>query len=65
MMPAIPPFFARLLELRVPSELHVYRSGGHGFGAGTPECGCASWLDLFRGWLDQRGLPGRSGGTAR
>jgi len=49
-------FFNRLQTLKVASELHVYQSGGHGFGTGTPECNCASWLDLFRNWLDVRGL---------
>jgi acetyl esterase/lipase len=49
-------FVSRLLELRVPAELHVYQNGGHGFGIGTPECRCSSWLDLFRDWLAARGL---------
>jgi acetyl esterase/lipase len=49
-------FVAGLLALKVPAELHVYQSGGHGFGVGTPQCHCASWLDLFRDWLEGRGL---------
>ena len=50
------PFFDRLRELKVPAELHVYERGGHGFGTGTAQCNCASWLDLFRNWLTARGL---------
>jgi acetyl esterase/lipase len=49
-------FTARLQGLKVPVELHVYQSGGHGFGIGTPQCHCASWLDLFRNWLTAREL---------
>lgn len=51
--------YNRLVALGVPTELHIYQQGGHGFGPGTPECHCASWLDLFRDWLDARGLLGR------
>jgi acetyl esterase/lipase len=49
-------FFRHLQTLEVPAELHVYQNGGHGFGLGTPECRCSSWLDLFRSWLAGRGL---------
>jgi acetyl esterase/lipase len=49
-------FFSTLLNFKVPAELHMYQRGGHGFGAGTPECNCASWMDLFRNWLEVRGL---------
>ena len=52
----IMPFFSKLQNLKVPAELHIYQSGGHSFGAGTPQCNCASWLDLFRNWLEVRGL---------
>jgi acetyl esterase/lipase len=45
--------FTKLKDLKVPAELHVYQGGGHGFGSGTPECGCSSWLDLFENWLKQ------------
>jgi acetyl esterase/lipase len=60
MTPAtILPFIGQLHDLRVPVELHLYQSGGHGFGIGTPACGCSSWLDLFRNWLELRGLLGK------
>jgi acetyl esterase/lipase len=49
-------FSGRLRDLKVPVELHMYQGGGHGFGLGTPECGCTGWLDLFRNWLGVRGL---------
>ncbi len=44
-------FFMQLRNLGVAAELHIYQGGGHGFGTGTSECHCASWLDLLRDWL--------------
>jgi acetyl esterase/lipase len=41
-----------------PSELHVFRRGGHGFGMvrqGTPS---DRWTDLFLAWLEDLGLSG-------
>ncbi len=52
----ITAFFLKLQDLQVRSELHIYRGGGHGFGTGTAECNCASWLDLFRNWLQAGGF---------
>lgn len=51
MMPLSYQLYDRLNFLKVPAELHIYQNGGHGFGAGTPECQCSNWLDLFRNWL--------------
>lgn len=48
-------FYARLQGLKVPAELHVYERGGHGFGTGTAQCNCASWLELFDNWVKARG----------
>jgi acetyl esterase/lipase len=43
--------FAALREKKVPSELHVFQEGGHGFGLrlvrGKP---AAAWPDLFLAW---------------
>ena len=44
-------FFSTLKRLKVPAEMHLFEKGGHGFGTGTPECQCHSWLDLFNSWL--------------
>ncbi len=57
--PDLVRFFNQLQGLKVASELHIYQSGGHGFGTGTPECNCATWLDLFRNWIEVRGLAPR------
>lgn len=48
-------YYRALLDAKVPAELHVYATGGHGFGtfpaAPKPE---AHWTDLAATWL--RGL---------
>lgn len=35
----------------VPAELHVFPSGGHGYGLRTTEPGIAGWMDLLLAWL--------------
>lgn len=34
-----------------PAELHIYESGGHGFGLGKPKTASANWTDAFAAWL--------------
>ena len=41
-----------------PAELHVYQSGGHGFGMGKPGTTSTSWIESFRLWLDTNGFLG-------
>lgn len=41
---------------RRPVELHVYQSGGHGFGLGIPGTTSTAMIGQFLGWLDSRGL---------
>lgn len=36
---------------QVPVELHLYRSGGHGFGLGKPGTPAAAWPAAYRQWL--------------
>ena len=44
--------FRALLAADVPSELHVYQEGGHGFGFNLPPDRPASrWPDVFEAWL--------------
>jgi acetyl esterase/lipase len=49
-------FFEVLNRAHVPTELHVYQSGGHGFGIGKPGETNAMWLDEFSVWLKQNGF---------
>jgi acetyl esterase/lipase len=41
---------------RVPVELHMYASGGHGFGMRTQHLPSDTWLDRFLDWFDATGL---------
>lgn len=45
-------FYARLKELKVPAELHVYQAGGHGYGL-RPVNGTAihTWVEPAAEWL--------------
>ncbi|MDB5734223.1 MAG: hypothetical protein JWP16_1876 [Alphaproteobacteria bacterium] len=61
----VPPFpngitmFGALQAAKVPSELHVFEVGGHGFSLhwaqGRP---CAAWPDLFTAWAATHGFRG-------
>ena len=50
-------FFGSLRAQKVPSELHVFEVGGHGFSlhwtAGKP---CAAWPELFTAWAATHGF---------
>jgi acetyl esterase/lipase len=48
-------------QANIPVELHVFQSGGHGFGALPRHKGSDQWLDLFDHWLRESGF----GGTER
>jgi acetyl esterase/lipase len=40
----------------VPVELHVYATGGHGFGVRKVDHPCATWTDRMVEWLRKRGI---------
>ncbi|MEM9828253.1 MAG: alpha/beta hydrolase [Planctomycetota bacterium] len=44
-----------LLDAKVPSELHVFSSGGHGFGGRNAGQSTDHWLDLCWTWMQQGG----------
>ena len=50
-------YYASLLQAKIPAELHVFESGGHGFGiartAGKPD---AVWPQLMRAWAQSHGF---------
>ncbi len=48
--------FTRLRKLGVPSELHVFGRGGHGFGMHKVNAPVVHWVDRLRDWMDDRGL---------
>lgn len=47
--------YLALKKAKVPAELHVYTSGGHGFGLRPSEHPCVRWPDRCADWLRSRG----------
>jgi acetyl esterase/lipase len=40
----------------LPAELHIYPTGGHGFGLGKKGTGTEDWPRAFEAWLQRQGL---------
>jgi acetyl esterase/lipase len=49
-------YAAALKREKVPLELHVYPSGGHGYGLRKTANPVTSWPDLLQEWFSARGL---------
>jgi acetyl esterase/lipase len=49
-------YYLALETAKVPSELHVYPSGGHGYGLRNNNSTAASWPNRAREWLDSQGF---------
>lgn len=43
-------------KYHIPCELHIYQSGGHGYGLGKSKNTESSWPEACRKWLESRGL---------
>jgi acetyl esterase/lipase len=48
--------FLALRKAGVPAELHVYASGGHGFGLRPSDKPCSTWPQRCADWMKDRGL---------
>ncbi|HEY3439500.1 MAG TPA: alpha/beta hydrolase [Paludibaculum sp.] len=48
------PFYLALKRLKRPAELHIYSSGGHGFGIKKTKATSAAWPAALRAWLEER-----------
>lgn len=48
--------YLALKKAKVPAELHIYASGGHGFGLRSSEHPASSWPQRCEQWLRSRGL---------
>ncbi|VTU02042.1 xylanase : Exported endo-1,4-beta-xylanase OS=Pirellula staleyi (strain ATCC 27377 / DSM 6068 / ICPB 4128) GN=Psta_3524 PE=4 SV=1: Abhydrolase_3 [Gemmataceae bacterium] len=48
--------YQALKKNNVPAELHLYASGGHGYGMRKTPHPCATWPDRAADWLKARGL---------
>lgn len=44
-------FYLALNKNKVPSEMHIYQEGGHGFGMNKLSLPVDQWPDLFYNWL--------------
>lgn len=47
-------FYSALLRAGVPAELHIYLSGGHGFGLAATNPALSSWSQRLADWLRDR-----------
>jgi acetyl esterase/lipase len=48
--------FAALRAAKVPAELHIYSSGGHGFGIQKSGKTSAAWTGALVAWLKEAQL---------
>lgn len=48
--------YAALRGALVPTEMHLFERGGHGFGLGVPGSPAAAWSGLFLTWMRHRGF---------
>jgi acetyl esterase/lipase len=48
--------FLALKNANVPAELHIYNSGGHGFGLRPSDHPCSKWPSRCEEWLRDRGI---------
>lgn len=49
-------YYAGLVKFSIPSELHVFRKGGHGYGLSVNTGTQASWPELCMNWLKACGF---------
>jgi acetyl esterase/lipase len=47
-------FYENLLAAKVKAEMHIFESGGHGFGLNNPRSK-DKWIDWCRNWMNQNG----------
>lgn len=55
-------FYQDLKKFKIPAELHIYKSGGHGFGITNRPIAVASWPARFRDWMADSGYLKSGGG---
>jgi acetyl esterase/lipase len=48
--------YLALKRANVPTELHVYAQGGHGFGVRQSALPCSTWTDRCVTWLQNQGM---------
>ena len=50
-----------LKKYKIPCELHLYQTGGHGYGLGRSADTESTWPEACRKWLESRGYLGEKG----
>ena len=53
---AVAKLYIRLKRAGVPTELHIYQTGGHGYGLRRTPLPVTSWPDRLEEWLRQGGI---------
>jgi acetyl esterase/lipase len=53
---AMAAFFAALHKAGINAEIHIYNSGGHGFGVRQRDLAVTGWSTRFTEWLGDRGF---------
>jgi acetyl esterase/lipase len=48
--------YLALKKAGVPAELHIYASGGHGFGLRPSDKPCSTWPQRCADWLKDQGF---------
>lgn len=48
--------YRALKAMKIPAEMHLYATGGHGFGINPVPHPCASWPDRCAEWMKFRGV---------
>lgn len=56
--------YLALQKNKVPAELHLYASGGHGYGMRKSAHPCSTWPDRAADWLRSRGVLDRADAPA-
>ncbi|RPI25069.1 MAG: alpha/beta hydrolase [Acidobacteria bacterium] len=49
-------YFQALLKNKVPAEMHIYQTGGHGYGLAKGRATESGWPEACRSWLKTRGF---------
>jgi acetyl esterase/lipase len=49
-------YYRALKEAKVPAEMHLFSSGGHGYGLRPSPEAVSGWPALAEAWLRARGL---------
>ncbi|MDQ1296060.1 MAG: hypothetical protein QG611_38, partial [Bacteroidota bacterium] len=49
-------YYEALLKNNIPSELHIFQKGGHGYGLAGGRESQSVWPELCKNWLKQTGF---------